>query len=116
VIAGPGDAFLERAVDEITQAELSSAGRDGAVVDGSKAGQKRLVRAALLRKCCHELKDQIDRRGLWLANAVVVGSLDLAGLAVPFPLRFAGCEFDSPLVIEGADLFGLSLMGAALLG
>ena len=102
-------------MDEIAEAELSGACRDGVVVDGSGAGGKRVVRAALLRKCCYELKDQIDRRGLRLENAVVAGCLDLAGLAVPFPLRFAGCEFDSPLVAEGAELFELSLTGCASL-
>jgi hypothetical protein len=72
---------------------------------------KRAVQAALLRRCCHELKDQIDPRGLRLVNAVVIGCLDLAGLVVPFPLRFDGCEFDSAPVVEGAELFELSLTG-----
>src|SRR5437763_11439604 len=49
------------------------------------------------RLCCADavmnLKDQIDPRGLRLTNAIVVGCLDLAGLSVPFPLRFGGCEF-----------------------
>ena len=36
LIAGPGDAFVERAVDEIAEAELSGACRDGVVVDGSR--------------------------------------------------------------------------------
>ena len=89
--------------------KLITAGRSGAVVDGAMDGMKRAVRAALVRKCCHELKDQIDPRGLRLNNAVVVGCLDLTGLAVPFPLRFDGCEFDSAPVVEGAQLFELSL-------
>ena len=50
-------------------------------------------------------------RGLRLADAVVVGRLDLAGLRVPFPLRFEGCEFDAAPVVEGAQLFELSLTG-----
>ena len=61
------------------------------------------MQAALLRKCCHEPKDQIDRRGLRLKNAVVAGCLNLAGLAVPFPLRYDGYEFGSALVVEGAE-------------
>lgn len=92
-------------MNEIDVAELLSAGRSGTVVDAAK----RTVQAALLRRCCHELKDQIDPHGLRLNNAVVVGCLDLAGLAVPFPLRFVGCEFDSAVVVEGAELFELSL-------
>jgi hypothetical protein len=98
-------------MSEIDEAELLGAGRSGAVADAAMNGGKRTVRAALLRRCCHELKDQIDPRGLRLTNAVVVGCLDLAGLAVPFPLRFEGCEFDSAVVVEGAELFELSLTG-----
>jgi hypothetical protein len=99
----------ESVMDEIEDAEILSACQSGTVVDGAMDGMKRTVQAALLRKCCHELKDQIDPRGLRLNNAVVLGCLDLAGLAVPFPLRFDGCEFDSAPVVEGAQLFELSL-------
>jgi hypothetical protein len=118
-------------MDEIDEAELIGAGRSGAVVDGAlpdgaqgdgaqgdgvepgeTAGEtKRTVQASLLRKCCHELKDQIDPRGLRLHNVAVLGLLDLAGLEVPFPLRFEGCEFDSPLLVEGAELFELAVTG-----
>jgi hypothetical protein len=98
-------------MDEIDEAELISGCQSGVLVDGAMDGVKRAVQAALLRKCCHELKDQIDPRGLRLNNAVVVGCLDLAGLEVPFPLRFDGCEFDSAPVVEGAQLFELSLTG-----
>ncbi len=98
-------------MDEIDEDELITAGQSGAAVDGAMDGANRVVQAALLRKCCHELKDQIDPRGLRLNNAVVVGCLDLTGLAVPFPLRFDGCEFDSAPVVEGAQLFELSLTG-----
>ena len=106
---------------EIDEAELLTALRSGEPVDGSQpddggaAGVKRVVQAALLRRCCHELKDQVDPRGLRLRNAVVTGHLDLAGLSVPFPLRFDGCEFDSAPVVEGADLFELALTGCSRL-
>jgi hypothetical protein len=98
-------------MDEIDEDEFINAVQNGAVVDGAMNGVHCAVPAALLRKCCHELKDQIDPRGLRLNNAVVVGCLDLTGLAVPFPLRFDGCEFDSAPVVEGAQLFELSLTG-----
>jgi hypothetical protein len=96
-------------VDEIDEAELISVSHSGAFFDGTTRDAKRIVQAALLRKCCHELKDQIDPRGLRLNNAVIVGRLDLAGLIVPFPLRFDGCEFEFAPVVEGAQLFELSL-------
>lgn len=98
-------------MNEIDEAELTSASECGAVVDGARNGVKRVVRADSLRKCCHELRGQIDPRGLRLTNAVIAGTLDLAGLDVPFPLRFDGCEFDSALVVEGAQLYELSLTG-----
>jgi hypothetical protein len=69
---------------EIDEAELVSAGQCGAVIDGRADGGKRTVQAALLRSCCHELKDRIDPRGLRLANVIVAGGLDLSGLVVPF--------------------------------
>jgi hypothetical protein len=74
--------------------------------------RKRIVPAAVLRRCCRELKDQIDPRGLRLTNAVVTGELDLTGLVVPFSLRFDGCEFDAAPVVEGAQLFELALTGS----
>jgi hypothetical protein len=94
---------------EIGEAELLDALRAGQVIDGGEPGAKRTVQAALLRRCCHELKDQVDPRGLRLRHAAITGRLDLAGLTVPFPLRFEGCEFDAAPVAEGADLFELSL-------
>jgi hypothetical protein len=51
---------------EIDEAELVGAAKSGAVVDAAMNGLKRVVQAALLRKCCRELKDQIDPRGLRL--------------------------------------------------
>jgi hypothetical protein len=75
-------------MNEIDEAELTSAGQRGAVVDGAANGSNRTVQAALLRRCCHELKDTIDPRGLRLRNVIAAGSLDLTGLVVPFPLRF----------------------------
>ena len=96
---------------EIDEAELTRAGQHGAVVEGMAEDGKRTVSGALLRRCCHELKDQIDARGLRLNNAIVTGALDLTGLVIPFPLRFEGCEFDTAPVVEGAQLFELSLAG-----
>ena len=45
----------------------------------------------------------------WLA--AVRGRVDLAGLTVPFPLRFEDCDFDAPLHVEGAKLRELTLTG-----
>ena len=96
-------------MDEIDETELFGVFRVGGVIDGNLTGAKRAVSAAVLRRCCHELRDQVDPRGLQLKNVVIVGRLDLAGLTVPFPLRFDGCEFNSAPIVEGAELFELSL-------
>ncbi len=103
-------------MNEVGVAELlaaAGAGRALACGDGSSS---RRVDAALLRRCCHELRDQIDPRGIWLQHAAITGSVDLSGLEVPFPLRFEGCHFDAPLLAEGARLSGLVLTGCALPG
>jgi hypothetical protein len=96
---------------EIDETELIGALRTGSVVDGGADGVRRTVPAALLRQCCHELRDQVDPRGMRLSKVVVTGGLDLAGLTVPFPLRFDSCEFDTAPVLEGARLYELSMTG-----
>ena len=71
--------------------------------------------AGLLRRCCDELAERVDRHGVRLRNAVVTGSLDLSGLDVPFPLRLEDCLFDAPVNVEGAQLHELGLPGCARL-
>jgi hypothetical protein len=103
-------------MDMVTEAEFLAAASAGHAVEcGDSNSTRRPVEAALLRRCCHELKDRIDPRGIRLQDAAIVGSLDLAGLDVPFPLRFDGCEFGSPLVAEGAQLYELALTGCVRL-
>ena len=98
-------------MDEIAETELVGALRAGSVVHGTADGVQRSVPADLLRTCCHELQDQVDPRGMRLSKVHVTGALDLAGLTVPFPLRFDGCGFDVAPVLEGARLYELSLAG-----
>lgn len=87
------------------EAELIGAFRSGRDFDC----EGDVVDAGFIRRCCRELKDQIDPRGINLRNAVVVGCLDLAGLDVPFPVRLDGCDFDSAPVLEGAQLQEVAL-------
>lgn len=96
-------------MDKVSEAELLKAASTGQIAELVAAGTRRPVDAAVLRRCCHQLKAQIDPRGLRLHGAAIVGILDLAGLEVPFPVRFDECEFDSPLVVEGAQLHELAL-------
>jgi hypothetical protein len=96
-------------MDKVGEAGLLAAASTGQILDCGDAGNRRPVDAALLRRCGLDLKDRIDPRGLRLRKAAIVGSLDLAGLEVPFPLRFDDCEFDSPVMAEGAQLQELAL-------
>jgi hypothetical protein len=98
-------------MEKVSETELLEAGRAGRVLDCSDEAARRPVDAGVLRRCCLELAGQIDPRGIRLENAQVVGQLDLAGVEVPFPLRFENCEFDSPLAADGARLHELALTG-----
>lgn len=98
-------------MDEVGEAELLDSGRQGRILDCSAGTDRRPVDAALLRRCCLDFRDQIDPRGLRLHRAAVRGPVDLAGLTLPFPLRFEGCDFDSPVHVEGAELRDLALTG-----
>lgn len=95
-------------MEEVSEAELLAVIRAGGVLDCGDGG-RRAVDAALLRRCCHELQGQVDPRGIRLRNAAISGSLDLASMVVPFGLRFDCCEFESPVIVEGAQLFELAL-------
>ena len=75
----------------VTEAEFLAAASAGHAVEcGGGDSARRPVEAAMLRRYCLELKDRIDPRGIRLQDAAIIGSLDLAGLDVPFPLRFDG--------------------------
>jgi len=98
----------------VGESELADACREGRVLNCADNGGRRSVDAAAIRRFC-QAKADVDPRGLRLRNAVIAGSLDLAGLDLPFPLRFEECEFDSALVVEGATLAELALTGCARL-
>jgi hypothetical protein len=111
-------------VTAIEEDELLAAASAGTTLSGARSGARggapgrarRSLDAVLLRRCCRELAGQVDPRGLRLAEMRVTGQLDLAGVAVPFPLRFDRCLFDAPVIAEGAELFELSLTGCELPG
>ncbi len=98
-------------MEEVAVAEALEEWAHGRVLDCWAGGARRVVDAGLLRRCCVEFRAEIDPRGVRLKGAVVAGSLDLAGLEVPFPLRFDDCEFEAPPVVEGAQLHELALTG-----
>lgn len=102
-------------MEEVSEAEIMAACGTGQILECADGGTRRPVRAAMLRRCCVELSEQVHRRGIRLRNAAIAGSLDLSGLEVRFPLIFEGCEFESPLIVEGAQLFEIGLNGCARL-
>jgi len=89
-------------MEEVGETELLAACRAGRVLECGDGGMRRPIDAMLLRRSCKDLTAEVDPRGITLRNAAVTGGLDLAGMDVRFPLRFEGCDFDSPLLVEGA--------------
>src|SRR5260221_8167313 len=86
----------------VVEAEILAASSAGQILDCWDGRARRPLDAELLRRCCHELKEQVDPRGIRLRRAAIRGPADLTGLDVRFPVRFDGCDFDSPVVMEGA--------------
>jgi len=100
---------------EVSEAEVLAACGAGRILQCADGSSRRLVDAALLRRCCDELSDQVHRHGLRLSHAAIAGLLDLSGLHIPFPLLFQESEFDSPVNIEGAELFEIGIIGCTRL-
>jgi hypothetical protein len=71
--------------------------------------------AETLRRFCVHRAAETDKRGVRIANAVLTGVLDLAGVEVPFPLRFDGCRFEAAPVLHGASLFELAILNCPAL-
>jgi hypothetical protein len=100
---------------EVSEAEVVTACGAGRILECADGSSRRPVDAALLRRFCDELGGQMHRHGLRLRRAQIVGSLDLSGLDVRFPLLFEDCEFDSAFNIEGAQLFDIGVIECARL-
>jgi hypothetical protein len=96
---------------EVSEAEIVAACGAGQVLECADGTARRPVKAALLRRCCDELSGQVHRHGIRVRQAAIVGPLDLSGLDVRFPVLFEDCEFDSPVSIEGAQLFEIGVIG-----
>lgn len=102
-------------MEAVAADEIAGACQQGRVLDCTDAssGGRRVLDADLIRRCCGELADGMDARGVRIRNAVIAGCVDLAAMVVPFPLRFDGCDFESALVLEGAVLYELALTACA---
>jgi hypothetical protein len=100
---------------EVEEAELEKAFRDGKVFDCAKEGVRRRVDAEVVRRFCVHRRSDVDPRGILISNGVIGGTLDLAGVGVPFPLRFEECDFEAAPVFHGARLQELAFVGCSAL-
>ncbi len=101
-------------MNELTEGELAAAASEGILLEGDATGPRR-VDAELLRRCCRGLIGQIDPRGIRFRHFTIAGRVDLSGLKVPFPLVFEDCDFDSPVLLDGAEIHELALTGCRCL-
>lgn len=77
----------------------------------------RIITAAFLRDLLTGTQYTIPTRGLYLANAVVVGELDLRNARVNHDVRLMGCTFENNLVLDGCEFSkGLWLNGCFFAG
>src|SRR5437660_606092 len=72
-------------MDQVGEAELLTAAAAGDVLVCGDDSARRGVDAALLRRCCRELRDRVDPRGVRLSGARIGGSLDLTGACIESP-------------------------------
>lgn len=63
--------------------------------------------AAAVREACLAAARDGDPFGIRIANATVVGELDLRAVQVPVPLHFLGCVFEQAPRFEGAQVHEL---------
>src|SRR5215469_1591117 len=87
------------------EAELIAAWTAGTVVDCGGAD----VEADLLRRFLIQPPSHVDPRGVRLTDAAVTGVLDLAGVALDFPLRLQACTFTDAPMLAGASLPELAM-------
>lgn len=101
-------------MDEVSEGEFLLAA-DGGPLAEDDTDSRRVVDAEWLRQSCLTAVNGGDRRGVTLRRFGIMGSLDLSGFEIPVPLRFEDCDFDSPLLVEGAVLHELVLIRCAVL-
>lgn len=86
--------------------------RPGAVVGVQLSAED--IRAVLLT--ARDNTKRPDPRGLEVWGAHVTGTLDLSDMEIPFPLRFANCQFDGSVHMAGATIHRLALDGSHIDG
>ncbi len=74
-----------------------------------EAGHRTVVPAEQVHAACLRAAE-FAPFGIRLANALINGDLDLRAMAVPVPLHFLGCGFDSAPQFDGADVHELAFV------
>ncbi|MGF1596193.1 MAG: hypothetical protein ACFCVK_04575 [Acidimicrobiales bacterium] len=75
------------------------------------SGARGKLAAADLRSALLDTTGHADPRPFELAGCGLVGQLDLRNVDVQVPLSFRNCEFDQPVMLDGAHLRALSFVG-----
>ncbi len=101
---------------DVAEDEFAAACARGEVLDCGDGADRRLVDAALIRRYCRDRLGDIDPHGIRIRAATVAGTLDLAAMDVPVPVRFEDCEFAAAPLLEGASLHQLALTRSRLPG
>ena len=89
------------------ETQVVEAVRERQYLDFGASGRRDAIDAALIRHVLISRREELDPFGLRLANAQILGELDLRATAVSVPLHFVGCSFDQAVSVEGAELHDL---------
>lgn len=93
--------------------QILDASQDRAVLD---CAEETITADDIRRACATDNAAGRDQYGIRIANAVVVGPLNLSAFRLGEPLHFEGCTFDEAAVFEGADLQDLVFTNCKLPG
>jgi len=77
-------------------------------------GEKREIRAALLRWLCvdRRARELVDPKGIQVYAAKIVGALDLSFVAIPFPLLLGRCRLVEDAALRNVEIPALNLHGS----
>jgi uncharacterized protein YjbI with pentapeptide repeats len=73
---------------------------------------ERAIHAELIEWLSTKHRSKIDRRGIRVEGARIIGELNLTHIDVPFPLSLRNCRFDGNIRLSSARLSSLDLSGS----
>lgn len=83
---------------------------------GSEGARPAHLPADELRRVLASPPSGVDPKGLTIEGALITGELDLAQLAVAFPVTFSACRFEKPISAVDARLRSLDFTNSQLSG